>query len=61
MINPAGGLSVVEILVVMVASFVLVGLFSFLEVVWLTVYDDDVVSHESHHGGIHDHSLMRIF
>lgn len=45
------GLSVVEILVVMVLSFVLVGLFSFLEVVWLTVYDDDVVSHESTHGG----------
>src|SRR3989344_5565415 len=39
------------ITLVMVISFVLIFVFSLLEVVWLTVYDHDVVAHEGKSGG----------
>lgn len=41
----------IGIIAVIIVSFVLIFVFSLLEVVWLTVYDDDVVSHERSHGG----------
>lgn len=39
-----------EIAAIMVVSFVLIFCFSLLEVVWLTIYDDDVVAYESRCG-----------